>query len=74
MNKLIETIRIRITDINIEYSFNETFQYRNSFNSLKILINIEVNLIYQKYSKKRLNLTSKKVLETSEYLNPSIVS
>lgn len=46
MNKLIETIRIRITDINIEYSFNETFQYRNSFNSLKILINIEVNLIY----------------------------
>lgn len=52
MNKLIETIRIRITDINIEYSFNETFQYRNSFNSLKILINIEVNLIYRKYSKK----------------------
>lgn len=61
MSKLIETVRIRITDINIEYWFNETFQYRNSFNSFKILINIEVNSIYRKYSKKlRLNLTSKK--------------
>lgn len=61
MSKLIETVCIRITDINIEYWFNETFQYRNSFNSFKILINIEVNSIYRKYSKKlRLNLTSKK--------------